>query len=231
MRPRAFLVLAVFASAACGRGSPFAGGPACQRDPDQEQAADVEVVVSSFATTVRHDLGLAALARLPGAEALGPGGKIQGLTVVHHQLGYKTAIAVTRPLFGGPRCAWIEKLTVDMTPEKSEIFVPREYPEESCEYDQILLHEREHDETHRDALAEAADDLRRALARAAELPARGTPLAVADRPDAERRIEAMVDQIEKPVYAEFQGRLRERQAVIDLPANYDWTARRCSHWK
>jgi hypothetical protein len=234
MRPRALLVLAVLAvlaSAACGRKPSWLGGPVCPEDPDLDRSANVEVVVSSFTTTVRHDLDMAAVARLPGTEALGPGGKLQGLTIVHHQVNYKTGVALTRPLFGGPACAWIDKLTVDMTPDQSEIFVPSEYPEESCEYDQILLHERSHDETHRDALAEAADALRRALAKASGLPARGTPIAVADRAEAERRIEAAVDKAEKPVYADFQDALRRRQAVIDLPENYVWTARRCSHWK
>ena len=232
MRPRPFLVLAVLASAACGRGSPFGGGPACPHDLELDRTASASVLVSSIAEVVRHDLNLETLGRLPGVESVGPGGKLQGLTSVHHQLSYKTDIALTnRPLFGGPRCAWIEKLTVDITPDKIEIFVPSEYPEESCEYQQILAHERQHEDTHRDALAQTADDMRRALAKADYLPARGTPLAVADRPEAERRIEAMVDKAAKPVYAAFAETLKERQAVIDLPENYRWVARRCAHWK
>ena len=230
MRPRPFLVLAVLASSACGRNSSFGGGPACPHDLERNRTADSSVVVSSIATVVRHDLSLEEVSRLPGIETLGPG-KLQGLTVVRHRLGYKTGIALTHPLFGGPRCAWIEKLTLDITPEKIEIFVPSEYPEDSCEYQQILAHERQHEDTHRDALAQAADDLRRALAKADYLPARGTPLAVADRPEAERRIEAMVDKFAKPVYDGFMETLKERQAVIDLPENYRWVARRCANWK
>lgn len=231
MRARPLLVLAVLAAAACGRGSPLGGGPACPHDLEFDRTAPVTVVSHTVVTAVRHDLSLEGIARLPGTESLGPGGKLQGLTVVHHQLSYKTGIAMTRPLFGGPRCAWIDKLTVDMTPDKMEIYVPSEYPENSCEYDQILSHERQHEETHRDALQLAVEEMRRALAKADYLPARGTPLAVADRPEAERRIEEMVDKATKPVYAEFKDSLRKRQAVIDLPENYQWTERRCSHWK
>jgi hypothetical protein len=237
MRPWTLLALAALASAAaCGRGSPLgSGGPACPHDLALDRTASTSVVVSSIATVVRHDLDQAALSRLPGLESVGPGGKLQGLTMIHHQLNYKTGIALTRPplLGGGPRCAWIDDLTVDLTPElgKIEVFVPSDYPEESCEYQQILQHELQHDETHRDALAQAADDMRRALAKADYLPARGTPLAVADRPEAERRIEAMVDKITKPVFDDFEKTLKDRQAVIDLPENYRWVARRCSNWK
>ena len=231
MRPSPLLALAVLSAAACGRGSPFGGGPACPHDLDLDRTADSSVVSASVPEVVRHDLTRAEVARLSGTEALGPGGKIRGLTLVHHQLSYKTSIALTHPLFGGPRCAWLEKLTVDVTPDKIEIYVPKEYPENSCEYEQILAHERTHEKIHRDVLAQTADDMRRALAKAVYLPARGTPLTVADRPEAERRIEAMVDKAAKPVYAEFKETLKERQAVIDLPKNYLWTQQRCSNWK
>jgi len=230
MRVRPFLVLAVLASAACGRAGPLLGGPSCPHDPDLDRTPPMTVVSNPVTTVIHHDLSLQGLAHLPGTEALGPGGKLQGLTIVQHRMNYKTGIALTHPLWGQP-CAWIDKLTVDVTPEKMEIYVPSEYPEGSCEYDQILSHERQHEDTHRDVLNENVDNLRRALASADYLPARGTPLTVADRPEAERRIEEMIDKATKPVYAQFKEELKQRQAVIDLPANYLWTQNRCHDWK
>lgn len=231
MRARPFFLVAVLGLAACDQVSPLVGGPACPHDLDLARTADATVVLSTIPEIVRHDLTMDGVAHLPGTETLGPGGRLQGLTIVHHQLNYKTGIALTHPLFGGPRCAWVDKLTVDLTPGKIEIYVPSEYPEGSCEYDQILAHERLHEDTHRDALTRAADEMRRALAKADYLPARGTPLAVADRPEAERRIEEMVDKATKPVFAGFKEELIKRQAVIDLPENYRWTQQRCSNWK
>src|SRR3569832_580072 len=112
MRAAPLLVLAVLASAACGRGSPLYGGPeACAENTEYDRAAPTDVVSSSTAAVLRHDVSREGIAHLPDTEALGPGGKLQGLTVVHHQLSYKTGIAVTQPLFGGQRCAWIDKLT------------------------------------------------------------------------------------------------------------------------
>lgn len=231
MRARPLLVVAVLAAAACGRRTPLIGAQVCPHDLSLDRAAPAAVVSSPVTTVVRHDVSLEGIARLPGTEALGPGGKLQGLTVVQHQMNYKTAVALARPLFGGPRCAWIDTLTIDVTPEKMEIYVPSEYPEGSCEYDQILAHERQHEDTHRDVLAATVEEMRAALAKADYLPARGTPLAVADRPEAERRIEKMVDKATKPVYARFKEELRRRQAVIDLPENYRWTQNRCQNWK
>jgi hypothetical protein len=230
VRPREFLALAVLAAAACGRGLP-SSGPACPHDPALDRAAPVEVVVSSVATIVRRDLSLDGLMKIPGMESLGPGGKLQGLTVVEHRLAYRTGIAVSRRLFGGPSCAWVDKLTVDLTPASMTIYVPSEYPEDGCESEQILAHERQHEEIHRDTLAEYEDLMRRALAKADWLPARGTPLAVAERAEADRRVEEMVDKATKPVYADFKEELKKRQAVIDAPENYRWVSRRCAGWK
>jgi hypothetical protein len=229
-RLRGLCALAVLSAAACGRGS-SSGVQACPHDLDMERNLNLEIVVTTAPARIHRELDLAGLSKLPGTETLGPGGKLQGLTVVTHQLSYKTGIALTHPLFGGPACAWIDHLTLDLTPSEIAIYVPSEYPQDSCEYEQILTHERLHEETHRETLAELTDDMRRALHRADWLPERGTPLAVADRPEAERRIESMIDKVTKPVYAEFKETLARRQAVIDLPENYQWTAMRCKNWK
>jgi hypothetical protein len=222
-------LLAWALAAACGRGP--SAGPACPHDLSYGREVELEVVLSTFTTTIRRDLSLAELARLPGTEALGPGGKLQGLTVATQELRYNTGIAVSSRLFGGPSCAWIDHLKIDITPRKSEIIIPNEYPVDSCQYDQILAHERTHDDTTRDALSEAADDLRRALRKTDWLPSRGTPIAVADRAEAEKRIEAMVDKAAKPVYDAYLAHLKERQAIIDLPENYRWVSRRCPSWQ
>ncbi len=216
-------------SAACGRGPSSA--PACPHDLSSGRGIDFEVVLSSFPTTIRRDLTLADLSKYPETEALGPGGKLQGLTGASQELRYDAKIALAPRFFGGPRCAWIDHLSVDITPKNSEIIVPREYPEDSCQYEQILAHERTHEDTTRDALAEAADELRRALRKTDWLPARGTPISVADRAQAEKRIEAMIDRAAKPVYDAYLARLKERQAVIDLPENYRWVSRRCPTWR
>lgn len=226
------LALAVAAAASCACGSGLPGtGPACPADPSRGTTVEFVVVADTIATTVRHDLDLNGIAALPGVETLGPGGKFQGMTIAEHRLDYRTGIAVSRHLFGGPQCAWIERVTVDMTPRKMEVYLPREYPEGSCEYDQVLAHERSHVDTHFDVLADSADKMRRALAAASGLPARGAPLQVKDRAEAEKLVDDALDAAARPVFAEFKKTLAERQAVIDLPENYRWTASRCRDWK
>lgn len=189
------------------------------------------VLVSSVPTVVRRDLTIDALGRMRNADKLDGTGKLQGLTIVEHRLGYKTGVAMGQGFFKSRACAWLESLTVDLTPGEVAIYVPREYPEGSCEYTEVLRHERQHEDIHRRGLEEAADETRRALARAKWLPARGTPLEVADRPEAEKRLDGMVLRAIQPSYDRFKESLEKEQAVIDLPENYDQVTRRCRGWK
>ena len=227
---RALIVALFWLAAGCGR-TPIENSAVCPHDLDAPRIVPIEVVISSSTTRIRHDVSLADLAKFPGVEEVGTSGHLQGLTVYEAQIRTRTSIAVSRKLFTGTSCAWIDRLTVDLTPKSLEILVPSDYPEGSCQYDQILSHERQHDDTNRDALAETAQTLRQSLAQANWLPAKASPLAVADRSDAQRRIDAMLDHITQPIYAAHTARLKERQEIIDLPENYRWVARRCEEWR
>lgn len=231
MAPRRLIPLfALLAAAACERASPT-GGPACPHDEFLDREVPFTVTISSVPTVVRRDLDIAALGRLRNADKLDGTAKLQGLTIVEHRLGYRTAVAMGQGFFKSRPCAWLESLTVDLTPGEVTIHVPREYAAGSCEDAEILRHERLHEDIHRRGLEEAADETRRALARARWLPARGTPLEVADRAEAERRLDGMVLKVIQPEYDRFKERLEKDQSVIDLPENYEWVARRCRDWK
>lgn len=228
---RLALLLPLAASlAACGSGS---GGPddgaVCAHDLSAPRVPDFEVTAGTTPTVVRRDVDMAGMQRLNGAETVG--GKLQGLTEVEHRFGYRTQIALKPRLFKEKSCAWLEKVTVDLTPSEVTIFVPKEYDPDSCEYEEIMTHERQHEEIHRRLLQDEAADMRRALAKADYLPARGTPLAVYNRAEADARVEAMIEKNLRPSYAAFKEALAKENAVIDMPDNYKWTSLRCAHWK
>ena len=123
-------ILVLLAAAACENALPT-GGPACPHDEFLDRQVPFNVVVSSVPTLVRRDLDIEALSRIRNAERLGPG-KLQGLTVVEHRLGYNTGVAVAKGFLRPRSCAWLESLTVDLTPGEVTIYVPREYAEGSC---------------------------------------------------------------------------------------------------
>lgn len=132
----------------------------------------------------------------------------------------------------GRACVWFDEVNVDLTPASIQIFVPREYRENSCESMAVLEHEREHERAHREALAAAVLDVSAALNAARWLPSRGSPLETGeDRAAAEAELNSKLRKVVTPVYEKYREGLKAAQAELDKPALYEWTAKRCSGWK
>ncbi|MBI5245769.1 MAG: hypothetical protein HY923_01200 [Elusimicrobia bacterium] len=175
---------------------------------------------------LRRDMTLAALAR--ETTNTGPG-RSQGLTVVESRLSYGSKTSSLTQ--NGRLCVWMEEVLVDLTPASVEIIVPSEYPEGSCEYDAILLHEREHERVYQERVAAAVAEIRDALVTAKWLPARGNPLEAADQASAEAALNAKIRKVVDPAYANYKEQLGAAQAELDQPALYQWVSKRCSAWK
>ena len=230
MRPAIFFFLVALFVSACERSNSFSAPP-CPHDLHNDRMPAFQIVLSTVPTVIRRDLDINDISNLGGTESIGPHGRLQGLMSVEDRQRTRTEITVARNFLGGASCAWIKTLSIDITPPKFEIFIPREYPENSCEYEQILLHEKQHEQTAREMLFEEKEKLRSAFEKADWLPARGTPLSVSDRAEADKRIIKMVDNISAPVYEDIKRRFTDRQHVIDLPENYRWVSQRCRGWK
>lgn len=224
MRAAAAVVLLL--AAGCGRGAP-SGGSACPHDPRFDRSRVIRVRADDRPAVVRRDLDLAAIARESAGSA--GAGRTQGLTVVDNQLDFRTLVRTETAR--GRSCVWFDEVAVDLTPRSVQIFVPREYPEGSCEDLAVLAHEREHERVHRERLAAAARDVERALTQARWLPARGNPLEAADGASAQAALEAKIRKVVTPVYEAYKADLGAAQAELDRPDLYQWVSKRCAGWK
>lgn len=210
---------------ACGRRDP--GGAACPHDPGFNRSDLIHVRADVPPVVLRRDLDLPALS----TESHGTAGtgKVQGLTEIEHQMAFRTLVNVEKAR--GQACVWFGEVNVDITPASVQIFVPREYPAGSCEYLAVLAHEREHVQVHRARLATVAEEITSALTSAKWLPARGNPLAAADRASAEAVLNAKIRKVVTPVYERYKGNLTIAQAELDRPDLYQWVSKRCGGWK
>jgi hypothetical protein len=220
---RGALFLAL-AAAACG---PSGMGDPCAHDPAFDRSGLVSVSARVPEPALRRDLDRAGLAALAGHNDRGM--ILQGLTISDDRVSIKTGWRSA----GGARgaCAWLESVAVDMSPASVTIFVPSEFPPDSCEDWAVLEHERAHARTHRERLEAAAADLKAALEAARWLPARGNPLAVKDRVEAEEEIEGRLRRVVDPAFERFRESLKAAQAQLDTPASYAWSRRRCANWR
>jgi hypothetical protein len=167
---------------------------------------------------------LAGLAARAGGDS-----KVRGLTLTDDRFAVRTRLMTRRS--GRATCAWIEEAVVDLTPASVTIFVPRDYPEGSCEHDAVLAHEREHVATHRERLEAAATEMRAALASARWLPLKGNPIESGDPAAAQAALEERLRKVLLPVHEKFRADLRAAQADLDRPDLYEWWGRRCASWK
>ncbi len=222
MRLAAVLALVL---AGCGRSEP-GDGAACPHQPGDDRSDFIRVTGDFPPTVLRRDLDLAGLALESGG---GAGERPQGLTTVGNQLRYRSL--VNAETARGRTCVWFEQVTVDLTPSSVQIFIPKEYPDGSCEYDAILVHEREHERVHREALTAAAAEIHASLKAATWLPARGNPMKTGDRDAAQAELEAKISRVVEPAYASYKEKLALAQADLDRPDLYQWVAKRCSGWK
>jgi len=225
MRPAAALLLLL---AACGRGGGDSHSEsACPHDPSFDRSKVVRVKAEFPPAVLRRDLDLDALAK--ESEGSGVEGRTQGLTLVDSQLTFRTLVKAET--VRGRACVWFDQVIVDLTPASVQIFVPREYPEDTCEYQAVMAHERDHERVHQERLTAAAQEIEAALASARWLPARGNPLETGDRASVEAALTDKIKKVVAPVYAKYKEDLRLAQAELDRPDLYQWTTKRCSGWK
>jgi len=211
---------------ACGREGPR-DGSICPHDPGFDRSRMIRVRADARPPVLRRDLDLAALAKESGG-SVGTG-KPQGLTEVDNQLSFHTLMNMEA--VGGRACVWLDEVRIDLTPASVQIFVPREYAEDSCEYIAVLEHEREHERVHRERLDAAVKEIEQALTEARWLPGKGNPMATDDRDSAEAALKAKIRKVVIPAYQKYKADLGSAQLELDKPELYQWVSKRCSGWK
>lgn len=189
----------------------------------------VSVVVSSFPTVVEHAKPLAEIDRMHPVKK--PRGLLsQGLTVAEYRLHYTADLEGACDTGCAAACAWVGAFTVDVTPVAVRIHLPREYRMGSCEYEQLMKHEREHDLLHRRRLGELAQNMRDALARAEARPEIMGPIEARDRRAAFEVLTDRMEKVMRPVYDAHLRKMREENAALDSPKEYRRLGKACKGW-
>ena len=217
-------------SAAAGPSAPAESVEACLESAALQPRTVFDVVVATYPTVIERRLSISEINRIRPVQ-LPPKAVAHGLTVADYHLRYNVRSEVASGTPGGPFCAWLKSVVVNMTPEAIGIYIPKEYKPNSCESKQLLLHELEHERLFRKGLADAIDKLRLILANAKSLPGPLTPINAATPHEAYARLKAMADQVVHPAYDDFIAKTKLEQESLDTPETYRALGERCSGWK
>lgn len=189
----------------------------------------VGVVVSTYPTVVEHAKALAEIDRMHPVRK--PKGVLsQGLTVAEYRLHYSASLEGACDKGCAAACAWVGAFTVDVTPVAVRIHVPKEYRMGSCEYEQLMKHEREHDLLHRRRLGELAQNMRDALARAETRPDLMGPIEARDRRAAFELLTERMEKVMRPIYDAHLQKMRAENAALDSPKEYRRLGKACRDW-
>lgn len=189
----------------------------------------VGVVVSTYPTIVEHAKPLSAINAMHPVKK--PKGVLsQGLTVAEYRLHYSANLEGACDKGCAAACAWVGAFTVDVTPVAVRVHIPREYRMGSCEYEQLMKHEREHDLLHRRRLGELAQNMRDALARAESQPDLMGPIEARDRRAAFEILTGRMERVMRPIYDGHLQKMREANAALDSPKEYRRLGKACKGW-
>jgi hypothetical protein len=221
-------------AAALLAGPAFAAAPpgsveACLESAALQPRTVFDVVVSSYPTLVERRLGIKEINRLRPAQPP-PRSIAHGVSIADFKLNYTVRSEATCWKPGGHACAWLGSVVVDLTPADIRIYVPKEYPQSSCEAKQLLKHEMTHERLHRAELLKAAERMRAALARAKNLPGPLTPINASSPEEAYSRLKKMVDAVVRPIYEDFLKSIERQQEALDDPEEYRRLGDACSGW-
>jgi hypothetical protein len=130
---------------------------------------------------------------------------------------------------GGQHCFWITGFEIVLRYAEIEVYVAREYPVGSCQYNAIYAHEMQHVAVARRNLEIYAPRIRAAL-ESGSVPTAQTPIIVASAADAARDVQAISNENVQPVYRAMLRDLRAAQAIVDSPMSYASVFRKCPKW-
>jgi hypothetical protein len=226
----AALALAALAPAAgAAAGAPDPGEEACAEDAAAQPRAAFDVAIGTYPTVVVRGLDIAGVNRVRSGPA--PTAFLaHGLCVADYRLTYRTRSEGVDGRPHGRVCAWIGSVVVNLTPEDIRVYIPKEYPPDSCESRELLAHEMEHERLYRSELYRLADKIRDGLARSKELPRPLDP-AAATPAEAYAQLKRLVDAVVRPIYKDYLKEIEKKQEGLDDPKSYRELGAKCSGWK
>jgi hypothetical protein len=125
---------------------------------------------------------------------------------------------------------WATSVTVVFDYIQMDIFVSSQYGEGSCEYNQILTHEKQHVSIDERELEKYKNRMTAALKRSRLIPSRSHPLVARSAAEGKAMLSRRILGIVNPYFKKYHQAVRSENAKIDTMANYRRVQARCNGW-
>jgi hypothetical protein len=219
----AFVFLTLALSVAQG---PWLSAPAKAEDSCAEETGEryrAEVEIDTPRPRLDHSRYRAELTQ--GFH--GGGGRILGVHASGIRVTYAADFA-TEPYDSG-YCFWVRSVKVRLSYQAPDIYIAKNYPVGSCQYQAILAHELTHEAVARKVMKLYAPRFDEALI-SLLIPKSYSAVVVSSREEARRETNAVLAKLIEPVYLDFRRYLDAAQSQVDSPRQYAKVRAKCSKW-
>ncbi len=156
--------------------------------------------------------------------------RINGLTQAGYQADAQFHCGGYKRWFKDEFIMWIDSMTVEFVYNTLTVYVTSAYQEGSCPYDQVLAHEKQHVQIHREVYQEYQRQLQEKMAYATGLPTHSRPITTLNWEDGKEAMGKMINDVVNPVFEDFEIELSHRNGLLDSSDNYTELKSRCSNW-
>ncbi len=156
--------------------------------------------------------------------------KVNGLTQAEYQTDAHFHCGGQKAWFKEEYTMWIDALTVEFVYNTLTVYVSSDYPEGSCQYEQVLAHEKQHVEINREVYQEFQRKMRETLAAATNLPTHSHPITTANWDQGKESMGQMISDTVNPVFNDFGAELQRRNGLLDSPDHYNELKGKCPSW-
>jgi len=125
---------------------------------------------------------------------------------------------------------WATSVTVVFEYTKMDVYVSSQYGEGSCEYNQILAHEKQHVAINEKTLDQYKAMLASALKSSTRIPSQAHPLTVRSVSEGKALVSQRVAGIVNPYFKRFRQSVQAANSKIDTLSNYRRIQERCHGW-
>lgn len=179
--------------------------------------------------TIRHDLSTDEIGRV-STQTLEANTKLPGLTDTKFHLETTYHFRSSRRWIKGGYEMWVNDLVVHFGFDEMTVYISKDYSEDSCQYQAVLAHEKEHVEAHRKVWNDFQPLLQQSVRRAVDIPSDKMRGVFASEAEGRDKIEKAISSVTDPVFEEFRKADNEAQAGIDSRSSYEGVKEKCGSW-
>jgi hypothetical protein len=125
---------------------------------------------------------------------------------------------------------WTTSVTVVFDYIRMDVYISSQYGEGSCEYNQILTHEKQHVAIDERVLEQYKNQMAAALRHTRLIPTASHPLLVSSPEQGKVILSKRISGLVRPYFNRYHAAVKAQNAKIDTWANYRKVQARCNGW-